>query len=98
MQGLITKLLEATHGQWIYRNLTIHDRTSGHIVTQDKEQLLQEIESQMEQGGEHLPEQDAWMLDVNLGSLESSTGEREAYWLLAIKTAREQARLLHAQN
>jgi hypothetical protein len=36
MQGLITRQFKATHGQWIYRNLTIHDRTSGLIVTQDK--------------------------------------------------------------
>jgi dimeric dUTPase (all-alpha-NTP-PPase superfamily) len=60
--------------------------------------LLQEIETQMEQGGDDLPEQDAWMLEVNLGNLATSTGEREAYWLLAIKSDQEQARLSQAQN
>jgi hypothetical protein len=27
--GLILKLLEATHGQWIYRNIQIHDAATG---------------------------------------------------------------------
>jgi hypothetical protein len=28
-QGLIQKLLEATHRQWIYRNIQIHDAVAG---------------------------------------------------------------------
>jgi hypothetical protein len=34
-----------------------------------------------------------WMLEVNLGNLEASLGEREEYWLLAIKAARAAATL-----
>ena len=34
--NLITKLLEATHGQWIYRNLTMHDNISGMLVNNKK--------------------------------------------------------------
>jgi hypothetical protein len=86
---LVTKLIEATHGLWIYRNLTMHDHTSGMLANLRKEQLLREIEAQIEKGGDGLAEQDAWMLDINLGRLDDSTGEREAYWLLAIQTARE---------
>jgi hypothetical protein len=29
VQGLILKLLEATHKQWIYRNVQIHDTVTG---------------------------------------------------------------------
>ena len=29
MSGLITKLLEVTHGQWLYRNIQVHDIVSG---------------------------------------------------------------------
>jgi hypothetical protein len=93
VHGLISRLLEATHGQWIYQNLTIHDSISGLIATKGKESLLQEIETQIEQGGEGLSEHDLWMLDVNLRNLEETSGEREAYWLLAIQTARERFRI-----
>ena len=28
-KGLTIKLLEATHGQWLYRNMLVHDTVSG---------------------------------------------------------------------
>jgi hypothetical protein len=42
-QGLILKLLEATHGQWIYRNIQIHDSVAGTQTTLWKEAIQQEI-------------------------------------------------------
>jgi hypothetical protein len=58
------------------------------LVIQRKEALQREIERQIELGGEGLAEEDMWMLEVNLGDLEESNGEREAYWLVAIEAAR----------
>jgi hypothetical protein len=92
-QGLILKLLEATHGQWIYRNIQIHDEVSGTQANLQKEAIQCEIEAQMELGKEGLLEEDHWMLEVNLGILEGFSGEKEEYWLLAIKAARTAATL-----
>ena len=89
VQKLIEKLLEATHGVWIYRNIMMHDSTAGFIATKGKEQLLQEIEAQIELGNEGLAEQDRWMIEVNLDVMDTSSGEKESYWLLPINTARE---------
>ena len=86
--GLIQKLLEVTHGQWIYRNIQIHNLVSGTQTTLWKEAIQREIEEQMEMGGEGLQEEYQWMLEVNPGDLENTSGEREEYWLLAIKAAR----------
>ncbi len=47
----------------------------------------------MELGEAGLLEEDNWMLEVNLGDLESTSGEQEQYWLVAIKAAREAATL-----
>jgi hypothetical protein len=47
----------------------------------------------MELDKEGLLEEDHWMLEVNLGNLEGSSGEKEEYWLLAIKAARAAATL-----
>jgi hypothetical protein len=49
-QGLILKLIEATHWQWINRNIQIHDTVAGTHATLKKESMQQEIEEQMEQG------------------------------------------------
>jgi hypothetical protein len=35
--GLVTKLLEVTHGQWLYRNVHVHDRVTGERLLPRKE-------------------------------------------------------------
>ena len=92
---LIRKLIEAIHGVWIYRNITMHDNIAGHVATKAKEQLIHEIEKQIELGGEGLAEQDKWMIEIDPQSLEASSGVRESYWLLAIQTARARLNLAH---
>ena len=87
--GFIVKLLEATHGQWIYRNLTIHDQISGLETTKSDEQLQSEIDQQMDLGCNGLDDCDKWMLEVNLKDLENTSGACERYWLIAIKAAKE---------
>ena len=87
MQGLVTRLLEAYHGQWIYRNLTVDDKISGLIATKGKEQLMQAIDRQMKLGGNGLEESNQWMLQVNIRDLEVMSRKFGMYWLLAVETA-----------
>ena len=91
--GVVIKLLEVTHGQWLYRCVQVHDKVQGTMVTQRKEELQREIEEQRERGFEGLLEEDQFLGEVNLEDLESSSGERQEYWLVAVRAARE-ARLL----
>jgi hypothetical protein len=85
--GLITRLLEITHRQWLYRNYVVPDPVSGTIATAKKEELLLEIEQQRELGDAGLQEEDKYLAEVNLEEMASSLGERHHYWLLAIQTA-----------
>jgi hypothetical protein len=86
--GLITQLLEITHGQWLYRNYIVHNPVSGTIATAKKEELLAEIERQRELSDTGLLEEDKYLAEVNLEDMATSSGERQHYWLLAIQTAR----------
>jgi hypothetical protein len=90
-KGLILKLLETTHGQWLYRNVQIHDSVAGTQATLRKEEIQREIEEQMEMGTDGLLDEDQWMMEVNLKDLETTSGEQEEYWLVAIRAAREAA-------
>ena len=47
-QGLVVKLLEITHGQWLYRNVQVHDSMMGVNATLRKEELQSLIEDQLE--------------------------------------------------
>jgi hypothetical protein len=97
-RDIVTRLLEVTHGQWLYRNVQVHDRIAGTLATQRKEELQMEIERQQELGTEGLLEEDCYLADCNLGDLEETSGMRETYWLLAIQAAREAGRLEGLRN
>jgi hypothetical protein len=84
-KGLVLKLLEATHGQWLYWNIQIHNEVSEMTATLQKGVIQREIEEQMELGAAGLLEEDHWMMKVNLDS-KTTSGEQEVYWLLAIKS------------
>jgi hypothetical protein len=88
-QGLIIKLLEATHSQLLYRCVQIHGRVSGTQATARKEEIQLAIEAQQEMGTEDLLEDDQYLAEVNLEDLESTSGERQEYWLIAIHAAWE---------
>ena len=92
-EGLVTKLLECTHGQWLYRNVHVHDSVSGAIALQQKEEIQHEIEKQQDLGEEGLTAEDHYLMEVNLEDLETTSGEKQEYWLLAIRAAREAFRL-----
>ena len=71
--GLVTKLLlEVTHGQWLYRNIQVHDKISGTLVTLRKEELQLEIERQQELGTTGLLNEDCYLVECNLGDLKDS--------------------------
>jgi hypothetical protein len=78
-----------THGQWLYRNVHVHDFVSGQNARKRKESLQRELEYQIVLGGDELAEEDQYLLEINLDDLNLSSGEDQVYWLLAFKTARK---------
>ena len=44
-------------------------------------------------GSNGLLDEDLWMMEMNLRDLETTSGEQEEYWLVAIQAAREAAML-----
>jgi len=97
-KGAVVKLLETTHGQWLYRNVQVHDTITGVNATLRKEELQRLIEEQIELGGEGLEEADKYLLEINLEDLATTNGETQTYWLLAIRAAREARRIREARN
>ena len=96
--GLVTKLLEVTHGQWLYRNLVVHEARTGVLRTEHKEAIQREIDKQLEMGNGDLLEEDQYLTEINLGDMEQDDGERHEYWLLAIQAARRAKELTAAAN
>ena len=99
-QDLATKLMEATHGQWLYRNVQVHDAVQGEEATKRKEELRDAITRQLDLGAEDLEEDDQHLMEMvlKMDSLEESSGESQQYWLLAIVAAREACELRRRES
>jgi len=95
---LVIKLLEITHGQWLYRNVVVHDKTAGDIVSRRKEEIREALEEQLELGEAGLAEGDRFLLEINLDDLDNSSGEDQTYWLLSLQAARAARQLQLRQN
>ena len=85
--GLVKKLLEVMHGQWLYWNLVVHKAHTGVLHTEHKEAIQREIDKHLEMGNGDLLEEDQYLTEINLGDMEQDSGERQEYWLLAIQAA-----------
>ncbi len=90
---LVVKLLEVTHGQWLYRNVQVHDIVSGVHANARKDKLRKALQDQLDLGGEELDAKDRYLLEINLGDIETTSGEEQTYWLLALLTAKEARRI-----
>jgi hypothetical protein len=95
---LVIKLLEITHGQWLYRNVVVHDKTAGEIVSRRKEEIREALEEQLELGEAGLAEGDRFLLEINLDDLDNSSGEDQTYWLLSLQAARAARQLQLRHN
>ena len=58
--------MKATHGQWMYRNVQVHDATQGEERTKRKEELRDAITRQMDLGAEDLEEDDQYLMELVL--------------------------------
>jgi hypothetical protein len=82
----------------VYRNVVVHHRTAGDLVTRRKEEIREALDEQIELGEEGLAEEDMFLLEINLDELDNSTGVDQIYWLLSLQAAREVRQLILQQN
>ncbi len=75
-------------------DIQVHDEQQGTIRTQEKEALQREIKEEMEMGFEGFLDMDKLLSKVTLEDLEKGGGERQEYWLLAVKAACAEKRLV----
>ena len=88
-KALVIKLLECTHGQWLYRNVHVHDAVSGTLANQKKERLRQRIIEYLDTAEDEMAEDDKYLLDIDVGKLDETSGETQEIWLMALETAVE---------
>lgn len=95
----ISNKIDGDHpwAKWLYQNVQVYGLKTGPLATRRKEELqLQKlIKDKIELGREGVDDDDdgKFLLKINLEGLDTTSGETQEYWLLAILAARD-ARLL----
>ena len=88
---LITKLLDITHGQWIYRNVFVHGKQEDGLSTKEREELQLKLEQQYIEGGTTLLDKDKHLMEVDFTGLWARSGIDKQYWYRAMVQARAAA-------
>ncbi len=83
----IPKILQITHSQWIFRNISFHDRKNGYLRNKTADELLQHINSLSEVSPDKLPESSRFLLEINFLELSKQHLETQRYWTLAVDAA-----------
>ncbi len=82
----ISKLLQITHSQWIYWNVSLHDRRQGYLHTKSAE-IMREIESLSSLAPEDVPKVSRFLLKIDFTELSKFHIETQKYWTLAVNAA-----------
>ncbi len=80
----ISKILQITHSQWIFQNISLHDRTHGYLHSQKAEEILQQIKVLSDLAPEEIPEASRFLLEINFSELSKSQLKTQKYWTLAV--------------
>jgi hypothetical protein len=83
----IAKILQITHSQWIYRNISLHNKHQGYLWNKQLEDLLQEITKLSELSPNKVPDNCRFLLEVNFTELTTSHLETQQYWTLEMNAA-----------
>ena len=86
---MISKLLQITHSQWIYRNISLHDKSNGYLHNKTADELAEEIHKLAELEPEEVPYESRFLLEMDRAQLIKSHVETQAYWVTAVLVARK---------
>ena len=86
---LISQILQISHAQWVFRNASLHDKTTGYLRTKQRNEVLLEIDKLSQLDPAEVPEANKYLLEMDFSALRSDTLDQQSYWLLAMRAAVE---------
>ena len=83
----ISKILQLIHSQWIYHNISLHNKRHGYLWNKQSESLLQTIAELSNLSPEELPNNSRFLLEFNFTELTKAYLETQQYWTLTVNKA-----------
>ena len=78
---------EISHGQWLYRNFSLHNKVKGHLALTEQAAVLSEIATLACSKPEDVPPISRFLLKLEVGRLDAQSLAQQKYWVTAMKAA-----------
>ena len=86
-RGLIQKLLQMTHKQWLLRNARVHIKRKGDLTEEEHDKLLQKIERMMWIDPENLLREDRHLLEEDCDALYKASALDQQLWVAEMEAS-----------
>jgi hypothetical protein len=87
IRQFISRILQLTHSQWIFQNISFYDKTNGFLRNKKADEILQLINEFAEVTPEEVPNDSRFLLEINFSKLTKAHLESQTYWTLAVDAA-----------
>jgi hypothetical protein len=83
----ISKILQITHSQLMYQNISLHNKKHGYLRNKQSEDLLQDIAALSDISPEDIPDNCRFLLEFNFTKLTATHLKTQRYWTLLMDAA-----------
>ena len=85
----ISKLLQTTHSQWIFRNISFHNKMHGYLCNKNFEEIILQIYVLSEVAPVEVPKDSWFLLEINFSKPQKPISKLKhiGHWTLAMDAA-----------
>ena len=87
MTQLTRRIIDIGHGQWLFRNFTLHNNANGYLLLQKKEEVLTSITQLADSAPSEIPAESQFLLEIDPSNLAEDSLLQQEYWVAAMKAA-----------
>lgn len=88
VKSFISELLNILHTQWLFHNITLHDKCQGFLAAIQKKGLTAEIAKLHNTPINDISPESKFLLDCELDELNATDNDYQEHWIDAILAAR----------
>ena len=94
---LISQVLQISHAQWIFRNVSLHDNKTGYLRNEQRREVLAEVDRLSQLDPRQIPESSRYLLEIDFSSFKNENIVDQSYWLFAMRAAKKAGRRVAMQ-
>ena len=84
---LISQILQMSHAQWVFRNVSLYDAHNGYLRVKQRRAVLREVDRLSQVDSRTLPDRSRYLLEIDFSSFSAQPLAKQQYWVYAMQAA-----------